>query len=130
MMIEINLLPGAKKPIKGGAPALNIGAAFTGFKDKIKDPWLLGSMATVVLAVATVGILFSAQNARASEIEGKLEKAVSDSTRLTSVLSARHKVIAEQHGREARGITHGLFQLPFDFRSACVLQSKGSWKRP
>ncbi|MEO7359819.1 MAG: PilN domain-containing protein [Gemmatimonadaceae bacterium] len=96
MMIEINLLPGAKKSVKRGAPTLNVGAAFTGLKDKVKDPWLLGSMATVILAVASVGILFSAQNARASELEVKLEKAVSDSTRLTSVLSARHKVIAER----------------------------------
>lgn len=96
MMIEINLLPGAKKPVKGGAASLDVGATFTGLKDKIKDPWLLGSIATVVLAVATVGVLFTAQNARADEIEGKLEKAVSDSTRLTSVLAARHKVIAER----------------------------------
>jgi Tfp pilus assembly protein PilN len=96
MMIEINLLPGAKKPAKGGAAKLDVGAAFAGLKDKIKDPWLIGSVATVVVAVASVGILFSAQNARASEIEGKLEKAVSDSTRLTSVLAARHKVIAER----------------------------------
>lgn len=96
MMIEINLLPGAKKPVKGGAPKLDLGASFAGLKDKVKDPWLLGSVATTVLAVATVGVLFSAQNARATEIETKLETAVSDSTRLTSVLAARHKVIAER----------------------------------
>lgn len=96
MMIEINLLPGAKKPVKGGAAKLDVGAAFAGLKDKIKDPWLIGSVATVVVAVASVGILFTAQNARATEVEGKLEKAVSDSTRLTSVLAARHKVVAER----------------------------------
>lgn len=96
MMIEINLLPGAKKAAKGGATKLDVGAAFAGLKDKVKDPWLLGSVATVVLAVATVGVLFTAQNARATEVETKLEKAVSDSTRLTSVLAARHKVIAER----------------------------------
>ncbi|MEO7997045.1 MAG: PilN domain-containing protein [Gemmatimonadaceae bacterium] len=96
MMIEINLLPGAKKAAKGGATKLDVGAAFTGLKDKIKDPWLIGSLATVVFAVATVGVLFTAQNARAAEVDGKLEKAVSDSTRLKSVLAARHKVIAER----------------------------------
>ncbi len=96
MMIEINLLPGAKKNVKGGAPRLNVGQAFSGLKDKVKDPWLLGSVATVVVAVASVGILFSAQQARATEVESKLEVAVKDSTRLTSALSARRKVTAER----------------------------------
>ena len=66
MMIEINLLPGAKKSVKGGAPRVNVGEALTGFKDKIKDPWLIGSITTVVIAVASVGILFTAQQARAN----------------------------------------------------------------
>ena len=96
MMIEINLLPGAKRSVKGGAPRLNVGAAFAGLKDKVKDPWLLGSVATVVLAVASVGILFSAQQARATEVETKLDVAVKDSTRLTAVLFARRKVTAER----------------------------------
>ena len=96
MMIEINLLPGAKKSVKGGAARINVGEAFNGLKDKIKDPWLIGSVATVVIAVASVGILFSAQQARANEVESKLEVAVNDSTRLTTVLAARRKVTAER----------------------------------
>jgi len=96
MMIEINLLPGAKKSVKGGASRRNVGEAFNGLKDKIKDPWLIGSVATVVIAVASVGILFSAQQARANEVESKLDIAVKDSTRLTTVLAARRKVTAER----------------------------------
>lgn len=96
MMIEINLLPGAKKAVKGGAPSFNVGEAFSGLKDKVKDPWLIGSIATVVVAVASVGILFSAQQARATEVESKLEVAVKDSSRLTTVLAARNKVTAER----------------------------------
>jgi Tfp pilus assembly protein PilN len=96
MMIQINLLPGAKKPSKGGAAKLGIGAAFAGISDKIKDPWLLGAAGSVIGAVATVGILFSAQQARAGELDTQITKAVADSTRLTSVLEARHKVTADR----------------------------------
>lgn len=96
MMIEINLLPGAKKSVKGGARSLNVGAAFKGIGDKIKDPWMIGAAGSVVVATAFVGLLFNSQNARANELEGKISHAVADSTRLTTVLSARRKVTAER----------------------------------
>ncbi|MDQ6610809.1 MAG: PilN domain-containing protein [Gemmatimonadota bacterium] len=96
MMIEINLLPGAKKPVKGGAGKLNVGAAFRGLGDKIKDPWLIGAVGTVVIATAVVGTLFSAQQARADTLDGKIAQAVADSTRYTTVLAARRKVTAER----------------------------------
>ena len=96
MMIEINLLPGAKKTSRGAPGKLDVSAAFAGVSNKVKDPWLLGAVGTVLLAVASVGILFSAQQARASELDKSVEKAVADSTRLTSILEARHKVTAER----------------------------------
>jgi Tfp pilus assembly protein PilN len=96
MMIEINLLPGAKKTVKGGSAPVNLGATFKGLADKVKDPFMIGAVGSVVAAVATVGILFSAQQARATEVEQKLEVAVRDSTRLTTVLAARRKVTAER----------------------------------
>ncbi|MBC8088546.1 MAG: PilN domain-containing protein [Phycisphaerae bacterium] len=96
MMIEINLLPGAKKTVKGGSPKINLGGAIKGLAEKVKDPFMIGAVGSVVAAVATVGILFSAQQARATEVEAKLEVAVRDSTRLTSVLAAKRKVTAER----------------------------------
>lgn len=96
MMIAINLLPGAKKSGKGGSGKVNVGSAMAGLVSKVKDPWLLGSVGTVVVAVASVGILFSAQQARATELDKNLDRAVADSTRLTSVLAARRKVTAER----------------------------------
>lgn len=96
MMIEINLLPGVKKAAKGGAGKVNVGASLADLRDKVKDPWLLGSLATVVITIASVGVLFTAQQARAAEVDTKLETAVRDSTRLTTVLAARRKVTAER----------------------------------
>jgi len=96
MMIEINLLPGAKKTVKGSSSQINLGASLKGLAEKVKDPFLIGAVGSVVAAVAAVGILFTAQQARATEVEQKLEVAVRDSTRLTSVLAARRKVTAER----------------------------------
>jgi len=97
MQIQVNLLPGGKKKAKAAKGAsLNIGAAFSGFSDKIKDPWLLGAAAAVVVAVSAVGLLFVTQQAEATEIERRLDKAVRDSTRLTTVLDARRELTAER----------------------------------
>ncbi len=97
MQIQVNLLPGGKKKGKSAAgKSLNIGASFSGLADKVKDPWLLGSASAVVLAVAVVGVLFTTQQASAGELAQRLDKAVRDSTRLTTVLEARRKVTAER----------------------------------
>ena len=97
MQIHVNLLPGTKKKAKGAAGASrNLGAAFSGLGDKIKDPWLLGSAGAVILSVAAVGVLFTSQQASAGELERRLDKAVRDSTRLTNVLEARRTVMAER----------------------------------
>ncbi len=97
MQIQVNLLPGGKKKGKSAAgSSLNVGAALSGLSDKVKDPWLLGSASAVVLAVAVVGVLFTSQQASAGEIASRLDKAVRDSTRLTTVLDARRKVTAER----------------------------------
>lgn len=97
MQIHVNLLPGGKKKGKSAAgSARNIGAAFSGLGSKIKDPWLLGAAAAVLVSVSVVGLLFTTQQADASEIERRLDKAVRDSTRMTTVLEARRKLTAER----------------------------------
>lgn len=97
MQIQVNLLPGGKKKGKAGkGAALNLGAAFAGFSDKVRDPLMLGSVGAVAASVLVVGALFTTQQASASEVQTRLEQAVSDSTRLTTVLEARRVVKAER----------------------------------
>lgn len=97
MQIQVNLLPGGKKKGKAGkGGSLSLGAAFAGFSDKVKDPWLLGAAGAVAFAVIAVGGLFTTQQASASEIAQRLDKAVRDSTRLTTVLEARRLVSTER----------------------------------
>ncbi len=92
MMLQINLLPGSKKSARGAGLAGSLGSLGSG----VRDPWLLGAAASVVVAVAAVGLLFSAQNARAGEVAEKLDRAVRDSTRYSKVLDARRKLTTER----------------------------------
>ena len=95
MLIEVNLLPGARKPVRGAA-GFDVAAMFSDIGSRVRDPWLVGAATTVVIAVAAVGILFTSQSARASEVGENLERAVRDSTRYAKVLSARHALSAER----------------------------------
>lgn len=96
-MISINLLPGANKAPAGSR--LSAGALGS-LKDQVRDPWMLGASGAVVVAVAVVGLLFSGQQARASEVAERLDRAQKDSTRYSSVLSARRKIVAERDSVE------------------------------
>ena len=93
-MIEVNLLPGTKKQSRSAG--LGLAAAGASLASRVRDPWLLGATGSVVVAFAVVGVLFTAQQARASELEGKLDRALRDSTRYEKTLSARAKLIAER----------------------------------
>jgi len=93
MMLQINLLPGSKKTTRGaGSLAGSLGSIGA----SVRDPWLVGAAGAVVVAFAAVGLLFTAQNARAGEITEKLDRAVRDSTRYAKVLDARRKLTAER----------------------------------
>jgi len=94
MMLAINLLPGAKKG-NSSARSFSLGS-LSAIGANIRDPWLIGAAASVVIAVAAVGLLFSAQSARATEVESRMDRAVRDSTRYAKVLSARRKLTAER----------------------------------
>ena len=95
MMLQINLLPGGRKSARGGN-SFHIAGALGSVGQRIRDPWLVGAAAAVVVSVATVGVLFTSQQARAAEVTTKLETAVRDSTRYANVLGARRKLIAER----------------------------------
>lgn len=96
MMIEVNLLPGGKKTVRAGAGKFSVAATFGDLGARVRDPWLIGSASAVIGAVATVGLLFTSQNARAGEVSTQLERVVRDSTRYARVLEVRRKLGAER----------------------------------
>ncbi len=94
MLLEINLLPGSKK--SAGRAGFNLAGALGSLTSGVRDPWLIGAAAAVVLSVASVGVLFTTQSARAAEIADNVERVVRDSTRYSKVLAARNKLSAER----------------------------------
>lgn len=96
-MIEINLLPGARrKARRGGATKVDIGASIAAIRERIREPWLIGAVAVTVLSVGIVGVLYTTQSSRASTIDDALQKAVQDSTRYASVLKERERAEARR----------------------------------
>ena len=89
-MIEINLLPGAKKA-KGGGGGRSIDFAAIGaaISSKVKDKYLAAAVITTAVALAAIGLLFSMQRARESELREQEAKQVQDSSRYAVVLRDR-----------------------------------------
>jgi Tfp pilus assembly protein PilN len=97
-MIEINLLPGSgKKARKGSAgPKMNLGASLSGLRDRVRDPWLVGAIASGALGVLVVAGLWMTQSSREKRLDEELQKAVQDSTRYSSVLRERETAEAKR----------------------------------
>ena len=96
-MIEINLLPGSgKKARKGAGPSMNFGAAFSGVRDRVRDPFLIGAIASGVIGVAIVALMWVTQSTRETTLDEALQKAVQDSTRYSSLLREREMAEAKR----------------------------------
>lgn len=95
-MIEINLLPGSGKKSRGKSSGIALGGVFSGIIAQVKDPYLMGTAALVILsAVATVG-LWGLQQSTSSRLDRELQTAVQDSIRFGLMIKERRKVIAQR----------------------------------
>jgi Tfp pilus assembly protein PilN len=89
-MIEINLLPGArKKKSSSKSASLNLGAVFGDFASKLKDPWLAIAIIGVVIGLGASGGMYVLQGREAAALEEQQRVAVQDSTRYAAVLAQR-----------------------------------------
>lgn len=95
-MIEINLLPGARRKAKGGGASFDFGASLAAVRERVKEPWLIGSVVVTVLALTAVGGLFFQQSRSGAALDEALEKAVQDSTRYASVLKDHDRAEAKR----------------------------------
>ena len=95
-MIEINLLPGArKKARKGSGGGVDFKAIAADVAARIKDPFLVGAVAAYIVSIGAVVFLYTGQNSREKELNARHDKAVSDSANYA-------KVIAEQATAKAQ----------------------------
>ena len=96
-MIEINLLPGARRKVKrGGGAKIDFGASLAAVRERVKEPWLIGSVAVTAIALVAVGLLYAQQSRTQAKVEDALQKAVQDSTRYASVLKEHEKAEAKR----------------------------------
>jgi Tfp pilus assembly protein PilN len=94
-MIEINLLPGGGKKgrAKGGA---NLVPTLAGIAQRVKNPYLVTAVASLAIALLSVGGLHFTQQAEASELATREEAALRDSARFAAVLKERRKLEARR----------------------------------
>ena len=95
-MIEINLLPGSGRKTKGRGPGVNFASAMSGAASQVRDPYLIGAVASLALAALIIGGLFLRQGAVARSLTVKEQRAVQDSTRFAAVLKDRKKAEAQR----------------------------------
>ena len=96
-MIEINLLPGARRSAKRGrGSSVDFAATFASVRERVKEPWLIGAVGVTIVAVAAVALLYTSQSSTEEKVEAALQKAVQDSTRYASVLKEHDKAEAKR----------------------------------
>lgn len=95
-MIEINLLPGARKSKRSRSAAIDFRGILGDIGSRVRDPWLITAVVGVALGLGSVGFMFF----RTSRIETALindeQKAVQDSTRYASVIKDRSVAEAQR----------------------------------
>jgi Tfp pilus assembly protein PilN len=100
-MIEINLLPGSgkKKSSRSGGGAarkINFGALIASITQKIRDPWLISAVGSVVVSASVVGGTYLYQESRISSLGAQEAGALADSTRNAAALKERLKADARR----------------------------------
>lgn len=95
-MIEINLLPGARKKTRSRGPSFNIGDVFKDLQSRVRDPWMISAVVGVALGLVAIGAMWTLQSRRESSLIEREQKAVQDSTRYASVIAERAKAEAQR----------------------------------
>ncbi len=95
-MIEINLLPGAGKKPRGRSTGFDFAGVFRGLGSQIRDPWLLGAIASVIVATGAVLAMYFYQHRAELALDDRLQKAEQDSIRYVAVIREKRKAEARR----------------------------------
>src|SRR5919199_1004587 len=90
-MIQINLLPGAGNRTRGRSAWIDLSGVASGVLSKVKDPYLVGAVASVLVAGAVIGAMFWYQRAQSITTDEALQKAEQDSIRFAAVIREKRK---------------------------------------
>src|SRR5438477_11995488 len=88
-MIEINLLPSAGKKKAARSSSTDVRTMFAGLGSSVRDKFLIGTLVAVAASAAAVAVLYTLQTRRDLDLAGRLEVAVRDSTRFSTLVQDR-----------------------------------------
>src|SRR5262245_35950170 len=88
-MIEINLLPGAKKAKRSAGASFDVKALFANFGERFKDPWLISAVVGAAVGLGAVGFMYARSSAKEAELTETLQRATQDSINFSAVLKER-----------------------------------------
>lgn len=94
-MIEINLLPGAEKS-KGRGAGFNFKATSASIAARVRDPYMLSAVASVLIAAAGIGGMHLTQASSLDALSVREQQAVRDSARFAVVLKERRRAEAKR----------------------------------
>ena len=96
-MIEVNLLPGAKRGRRASSgPTFNFAAIQTAIAERVKDKYLAAAVVAGVVALAAVAAMFLLQRSKAASLAEAERAAVADSARYATVLNDRARLEARR----------------------------------
>ena len=99
-MIEINLLPGAKRKRGGKGRGLTL-PDFTALLATVKDPWLVAAIASWVLVLGAGGPFYFKRQAQVRTLEPQVESALRDSTHYAKILISKRRLVQRRGVRAA-----------------------------
>lgn len=94
-MIEINLLPGAKRKKGGKGGGLQL-PDFKALSGLVKDPWLIAFVASWVIVAGILGFLYLPRRAHLHDLEPRLAAAQREAQRMNRVLALRRQYEARR----------------------------------
>lgn len=96
-MIQINLLPGARKKTRSaGSSAIDVRAMLGTLGERFKDPWLGVAAGGVAVGLAAVGAMYVFQGRSEATLLEQERTAVSDSTRYDNVVKQTQAAAAQR----------------------------------
>ena len=90
MMITVNLRPGQKRKAAGGG-ARQVLDRIKALGTKVKDPWLVGSVAACLAVAAFLGWAFITTNGKFNDLGPRLEQARDEQKRFDNLLRQKHR---------------------------------------
>ncbi|MCL4212421.1 MAG: PilN domain-containing protein [Gemmatimonadales bacterium] len=95
-MIEINLLPGARKKSRSAGSSVDVRAMLGSLGERFKDPWLGVAVGGVAIGLAAVGAMYVFQGRTEAALLEQEQVAVQDSTRYDNVVKQTRAAEAQR----------------------------------